>query len=684
MNQMARLVFPAPEIPRLGIPKYSWYDECLSGDVHAGNATSFPEEIGIAATFNPNLVFQLAEATAKELRAKNNYFEKHGIYGEYKGLSCFSPLINIMRDPRWGRNMETYGEDPYVAGRMSASFVQGLQGQHPRYIRANAGCKHLDAYAGPENIPMTRYVFNAVVSERDWRLTFVPAFKACVAAGTYSVMCAYNSFNGVPSCANTKLMGDFLRGELGFTGYVVSDQEAVEYVVTQHKYYKNNVDGVAGCLNAGCSIDLSESSNAVYLSMLEAYKQGKITKKTMLERVRPLFYTRMRLGEFDPPEMNPYKSLDMSIIQSKEHVALAVYAATQSYVLMKNLNGLLPLNKQFSNIAVVGPMADNVNMLYGDYAPTIMPGTVVTPLEGLRQLSSNVNYGAGCNKTHCDTYNPDEVKNAVADTQLVIVCLGTGTDLESEMRDRTDLALPGKQLQLLQDAVKYADGAPVILLLFNAGPLDISWAKESPRVQAIMECYYPAQTAGEAIYRVITNQDGKYSPAARLPYTWYKSVSQIPPITNYTMEDRTYRYMKPTTEPLYPFGYGLSYSRFQYLSVFVQPTIHFGQQANIAVSLMNMGPVDAEEVIQVYLSWANTTQVMPRLQLVDYRRVPMRNQLTWEFYLHIKPDQMKVWHDDKGFIFEQGTMVVYVGGQQPNQKTSVGSNVLRTSFELIP
>ncbi|KAK7107954.1 hypothetical protein V1264_015778 [Littorina saxatilis] len=249
---------PAPAIPRLGIGPYQWWSNCGRGDVAApGNATAFPQTIGLAASFSPDLSYRIAVATANEVRAKHNYFISHDIYSGRTGLSCFSPDVDVLRDPRWGRNQETHGEDPYMSGVQSQAYVRGLQGDHPRYVRVSAGCKHYAVYAGPENYPMSRFDFDPQVSMRDLRMTFLPQFKMCIDAGSYSVMSSYNAFNGTPVCANKFLLTEVLRNEWNFTGYVLADAGAIENVINTYHYLNNSVDTVAACVNAGCNIEVS-------------------------------------------------------------------------------------------------------------------------------------------------------------------------------------------------------------------------------------------------------------------------------------------------------------------------------------------------------------------------------------------------------------------------------------------
>ncbi|XP_071113290.1 uncharacterized protein [Haliotis cracherodii] len=673
---------PAPAIPRLGIGPYSWNTECLRGDVDAGNATSFPQAIGLAASFSRQLVYDIAEATSVEVRGKFRYYTVNKQYGDHRGLSCFSPVINIVRDPRWGRNQETYGEDPYLSGVMAASFVTGLQGPHYRYIRASAGCKHFAAYDGPENIPSSRLSFDAIVAERDLRTTYLPAFRACVKAGSRSIMCSYNSVNGVPACANEYILNEVLRKQWNFTGYVVSDEGAIENVIWTHFYKPNHVEAVAACVKAGCNLELSGNDrNSVYTSIVTAIKEHKLDESLVRERVKPLFYTRMRLGEFDPLTMNPYASIDMTSIQGAAHRQLSLDAAMKSFVLLKNTGGFLPFKTSgFDNIAVLGPMADNIKQLFGDYSATVMPQYVTSPLAGLQKLATNIAYTPGCNDNKCSKYSSAEVRQAVRNSQVVFVCVGTGQVVESEGNDRQDIQLPGQQQKLVQDAVQYSD-APVVVLVFSAGPVNITWAIESYKVLAILQCFFPAQETGQALIRVLTADSANSVPAARLPYTWPRYSTEVGKMTDYTMHGKTYRYSQ--TDPLFPFGYGLSYTTFNYTTLTYPAVIQAGHNRTGSVVVHNTGQYDADEVVQVYISWENATVVTPRLQLVDFHRVFIPSAKMVQVNFTVTAEAMAVWVDSsRGWVIEPGTMDLYVGGQQPNQTTSADSNVLHGTFQI--
>ncbi|KAK7483293.1 hypothetical protein BaRGS_00025460 [Batillaria attramentaria] len=650
---------PAPAISRLNIGPYQWDTECLRGDVRApGNATSFPQSLGLAASFSSDLMYRVAEATGVEVRAKHNQFVQQGVFTDHTGASCFSPVINIMRDGRWGRN----------------------QGDDPRYIRASSGCKHFAAYDGPDS---QRAEFNAVVSEEDLRMTFLPAFKACVDAGTFSIMCSYNSVNGVPACANKHLLTDILREDWGFSGYVVSDQSAIELIQRGHHYLNDSIDIATACVNAGCNLELSgDNPDPVFFSIAPAVQLGLITMDTVMERVKPLFYTRMRLGEFDPPEMNPYSKLGSQDVQSQQTRQLSLEAAMKTFVLLKNRNySFLPLSAgSYNKIGVVGPLANDSKQMYGDYAANPSPEYVVTPLQGLQKIFQNVKYAAGCRDGPlCTKYSPDDVKQAVKQTQVNFVILGTGVVAEKEGMDREDLELPGNQKQLLMDVLTYTGMTPVVLVLINAGPLNISFADADDRVTAILECFFPAQAAGDALRHVILNDVPGAVPAGRLPYTWPKYFSQ-----DFSMSGRTYRYHdRSHGDPLYPFGYGLSYTTFTFSDLDIPSVIKAGQALNGSVRIDNTGKVDGDEVLEVYISWDNTSLPAPRLQLVWFDRVAIQTGSFVQLKFQVSAHSMALWMNG-GWVIPPGNMTLYAGGQQPSQARQAPSNVVSANFTIVP
>ncbi|XP_059161838.1 xylan 1,4-beta-xylosidase-like isoform X2 [Physella acuta] len=672
---------PAPAIPRLGIGPYAWNTECLRGDVDAaGNATAFAQAIGLAATFSPTLIARVAAATGQEVRGKHNDFVRLGIFTTHTGASCFSPVINIVRDSRWGRIQETYGEDPFMSGVLAQNFVTGLQGSDSRFIQASAGCKHFNVHGGPENIPVSRFSFDAKVSEVDWRMTFLPAFRACVKAGTLSLMCSYNRINGVPACANKELLTDITRGEWNFKGYVISDQGAIENIQDEHHYTNNTIDTAAAAVGAGCNLELSNNlPKPVYMSIVDAVKEGKLSESLVRDTVKPLFYTRMRLGEFDPPDNNPYAQLDSSTAESTEHQALALESAIKSLVLLKNNNNILPLKKEkYNNVAILGPMSDNVQQQFGDYAPFTDHSFIKTPLQGIREIFPNAKYSKVCmDGTRCTSYKKDLIPLIVNNSDLIIFALGTGPDIESEGQDRADLELPGYQKDLLRDGLLYSGNSSVVMLLFNAGPLNVSAADDNNRIEAIIECFFPAQAAGEAIRNVLTNAGGNSSPAGRLPLTWPYYYDQLPPMTNYSMEGRTYRYIK--FDPLYPFGYGLSYTTFNYSRFQYLPSIHANETLLVWLTVSNVGNVDSDEVVQCYISWGDKTLPVPVRQLVFFDRVHIKAGQSMDMDIAILGETMAFW-DNGHWVIKEGLMTLYCGGQQPFQKKSAPSNILSGQF----
>jgi len=390
-EKISQMVHDAPAIERLGVPAYSWWNECLHGVGRAGVATVFPQAIGLAATWNPDLVHQVATAISDEARAKHHEAARRGIREIYAGLTFWSPNINIFRDPRWGRGQETYGEDPYLTARMGIAFVKGLQGDDPRYLKLVATPKHYAVHSGPE---ADRHHFNARADERDLRETYLPAFEACVReAQAASVMGAYNRTNGEPCCASPTLLDKILRQEWGFDGYVVSDCGAICDIYAHHKVVDTPEEAAALAVKNGCELSCGEA----YLALLDAVEQGLISEHTIDRAVKRLFTARFRLGMFDRPEQVPYTQIPYQVIDSPEHRALALRAAQESIVLLKNEGNLLPLRKDLESIAVIGPNADDLQALLGNYNGT--PAKAVTPLEGIRSKispSTRLYYAQGC------------------------------------------------------------------------------------------------------------------------------------------------------------------------------------------------------------------------------------------------------------------------------------------------
>lgn len=661
-----------PPIPRLSILPYSWGTECLRGDI-SENSTGFPQAINLASTWNKELVKAVANATAYEVHAHYNRYSKDHIYGVHRGLSCFSPVINIMRHPLWGRNQETYGECPYLTGMFAIYFVHGLQGSPTaRYLNTNAGCKHFDSHNGPENIPESRFSFDVKLSEFDWRSTFLPAFHACVNAGTYGIMCSYNSINGVPSCANHRLLTDILRTGMNFNGYVVSDDDALISVYTSHHYVNTSEEAAIVGLNAGVNLELADSPGATTFELLhQAYDDGKIDNQTLIERVKPLMYTRMRLGEFDPPELNNYTQIPMDIIQSEPHRLLAREVTLQSFVLLKNENNFLPIKnpETYSKVLFLGPMSNNPVQQYGDYSPIVDPFYVTTPLSSLQDNFPLTSYNPAClDGTRCLNYNHTDIINYLKTNlfDLIILSLGTGQDIEGEGNDRANMNLPNNQSQLLEDVINTInpEQTKVLFLIISGTPLDIQLAQESNTIQAIIQLGFGSQELGEALQMgIIGDAPSKFG---RLPYTWPKKLSDLPgDITNYDMTSGfTYRYSK--VEPLYRFGYGLSYSTFSYTDLsFNATTIQPGNSLAIYFHVQNTGEKTSDEVVQIYLSihLKNTSLAnVSQAQLVNFDRLSdIQPSQTVLYQAVIKPEQMAVYIDGKGFVILSSILEFKIG-----------------------
>ncbi|XP_071098426.1 uncharacterized protein [Haliotis cracherodii] len=682
----------SPPIKRLGLTNYAWWSNCGRGDV-TRNATGFPQFIGIGASFDADLVYRMAVVTSTEVRAYFNYYmARHERLGIHKAISCFSPNVDTFRDPRWGRGQETFGEDPYHVGELGYIHVKGLHGNDTRYLRTSSGCKHYVISGGPEDWPVNRHDFDPKVSTRDLRTYFLPPFRRCVEAGAYSLICSYNLVDGVPACANKEILTDILRGEWNFKGYIIADAGEVMFMIKRRHYFKTKMEAAVACLKAGCNIEVEGSQDRAYLTLADAVKQGKISETFVRDQMKPLIYTRMRLGEFDPPTMNPYNNLDVhKDVLNKDHIALALEAAMKSFVLLKNENDYLPIKHKLNKIAVVGPMSDNKNDLKGDYASGTDSRLVDSALDGLKNLANHVNVKDGCNDVNCNHLNNHDVISAVSGVDAIFVCLGGGQTIEREGHDRHSVGLPGHQLDLLKTVVNHVQGGPgiigkraaatpIILLLFNGGPLQVAWAEANPHVTAILDCFIPHQKAGEAIQKVLTN-DGPHSvPSAKMPYTVPASDSQIPPMTDYSMDRRTYWYFKG--DPLYPFGYGLSYTTWRYSGLQYNHNINAGSDLKGQVVVSNTGIYNADEIIQVYVSWTDSSLNMPKYKLVAFGRVYVQQGQHTTFKFTISHKNLAVWDDQDAWKVLPGKMNIYVGGQQPHQKKAMSSNVLSGQFTI--
>ncbi len=687
-EKVSQLVYNASAISSLGIPEYNWWNECIHGVARAGVATVFPQAIGMAASFNQDLIYEIAVAIADEGRAKHHEFARQGDRGIYKGLTFWSPNINIFRDPRWGRGQETYGEDPYLTGRMGVAFVKGLQGDHPKYLKTVATPKHYAVHSGPESL---RHEFNAEASVKDMYETYLPAFKETVKEGkAYSIMGAYNRTNDEPCCASPTLLQKILRDDWGFEGFVVSDCGAIEDIYEPHKVASSPEEAAALALKNGCDL----CCGRVFDTLLEALDQGLVSEEDIDTSVKRLFMARFKLGMFDPEEDVPYTQIPYEVNNCDEHIQLALDTARESMVLLKNEDNLLPLSKDLETIAVIGPNAQSRAVLLGNYSGT--PSEYVTVLDGIRRKVSpntKVLYAEGCelaNKSEGywgakPTKGFAEAIAAAERSDAVIMCMGISPELEGEEGevaesdgggDRSNLDLPGMQEELLKAI--YATGKPVVLVILNGSPLSINWAQDN--IPAILEAWYPGEQGGNAVADVIF---GDYNPAGRLPVTFVKSLDDIPPFTDYNMKDRTYRFMEK--EPLYPFGYGLSYTTFEYSNLRLNAdTIEVGESINVKVDVENVGSLAGDEVVQLYLKDKEAMVDVPIWDLRGVERIHLQPSEKKTVEFNIEPRQMALIDNQGRCLLEPGQFRVYVGGQQPDRRSEIltGKKVLSCEFEV--
>ena len=684
----------APAIPRLGIPAYDYWSEALHGVAIAGNATVFPQAIGMASTWDTSLVHDEADVISTEARAKfNDYTRRHnGDSKRFFGLTFWSPNVNIFRDPRWGRGQETYGEDPFLTGSIAVAFVQGLQGDNPKYIKAMGCAKHYAVHSGPEPL---RHGFDATPPERDIYETYLPQFEMAVRDGHVGgVMGAYSALNGVPDCANSFLLTDLLRKQWRFDGYVVSDCDAVHDIFSGHHYTDSLEAAAAAAVKAGCDICCGGSYNA----LLKAVQMGLITEPEIDNALYWTLKTRFRLGLFDPPEDVPWSNLDLAQNDTPDHEALALKAAEESIVLLKN-NDLLPLDRHnIRRIAVIGENADSVPMLRGNYDGT--PARPVTILEGIKTVAGpniEVTYARGCplallndgsNKPDAATLAQALAAASAAD--VVIYAGGINSHLESEESrhansyvgfvggDRTQIELPSVQTDLLK--ALYATGKPIVFVNCSGSAMAMPW--EARHLPAIVQAWYPGEQGGRALAEILF---GDVDPAGRLPVTFYRSTADLPPFEDYAMRNRTYRYF--SGKPLFAFGHGLSYTKFSYKDAALnQSVVTPGDTVMVSFTLENSGGCDGDEVAQIYFRHLHSSVPQPRQALCGYARIRLEAGATARMTVDIPAERFRYWDTaTKAYVVEPGRYELLIGAASDDIRlkiplkisTPVGAEVTR-------
>lgn len=653
----------------------------------AGTATVFPQAIALAASFDVALVGEVARAISDEARAKHHAYAALGDHGHYKGLTYWSPNINIFRDPRWGRGQETYGECPYLTARLGVSFVRGLQGDDPRYLKLAACAKHFAVHSGPEAL---RHGFDARVSRKDLFETYLPAFAALVReADVASVMTAYNRVNGEPASASPTLVSQILRGDWGFEGYVVSDCWALRDIHEQHLVTPGPVESAAAALLAGCDLNCG----CTYEHLPAALEAGLITEADLDRALERLLRTRFRLGMFDAPNQVPFAALPFEVIDCEEHRALARRAAQQSLVLLKN-DGTLPLRGEPSSIAVIGPNADAAQVLWASYHGTA--SRTVTPLAGIRERLSphtKLYYAEGCkpqgtDQTSCAPHgNLTEAVLLAQRAELTVLVLGLTPQLEGEQGDATaseasgdrlDLALPGLQQQLLEAVV--AVGKPVVVVLIAGSALAVGFAQQ--HASAVVQAFYGGEEGGSALAAVLF---GDVSPSGRLPVTFPRSLADLPPFEDYALRGRTYRYAQ--AEPLYPFGFGLSYTRFAYAELTLSPASAECAEdlvVEVAARVENVGHRAGAEVAQLYVRDLQGSVALPHHELRGFARIELQPGATELVRFRLDARALSLVDDFGVRRLEPGRFRIFVGGSQPDTRSTVllGQAPLEAELEL--
>jgi len=796
-EKVSQIVHDAKAIARLDIPAYNWMNECLHGVANMeGYATVFPQAIGMAASFNRDLMFKAASAISDEARAMHHNGIRNAEEGYVCGLTFWSPNINLFRDPRWGRGQETYGEDPYLTGQMAVSFIKGLQGNDPKYLKTVATAKHYVVHSGPEEL---RHEFNTLSNERDFWESYMPHFITAIQeASVESVMCAYNRLNGESCCGSDYLLNELLREQLGFKGYVVSDCGSVSDIYDGHHLADSFTEAAVLALKSGVDLNCGRAMTFPYAKLQQAVNKGILDESYIDTAAYRLMLARFKLGMFDPPEMVPFSKIPADVIDSDEHKTIALQMAKESIVLLKNENNLLPLSKKIKKVAVIGPNADVHQVLYGNYNG--IPSNPVSILEGIQKKlpESKVLFSKGCQlvenngfKTsiplkylltpdkekgllasyypnqdfsgeplhtriakeitlsdefgppfedlkinnfsvrwegyisfpetasykidaggfpHYKIYIDDKLvkknnKNAefiklegnklykiridfvsdsdrfffvlahsvdntslqrnalkiAAEADAVILAVGLSNLLEGEDLDREQIELPQIQQKLIEKVLEL--DKPTVLVILSGAP--VAFDEKVLNTPAILQAWNPGQSGGTAVGDVVF---GDYNPGGRLPVTFYKSTAQLPPFEDYSMEDRTYRFLKG--EPLYPFGYGLSYTRFAYSDLEAPESIEAGEKIELSVKVKNTGNVAGDEVVQVYVKDVKASVRVPVHSLQDFKRIYLKPGEIKTVKFNLLPKQIALLNDDMEWMVEPGEFLISAGGRQPDQKES--------------
>ncbi len=636
-EKVSLLGYRSQAIPRLNIPAYNWWNEGLHGVARAGEATVFPQAIALAATFNPGLIQSVSDVISTEARAKYNLSTAKDLHLQYMGLTYWTPNINIFRDPRWGRGQETYGEDPYLTSQIGTSFVKGLQGNDPLHLKTASAAKHFVAHSGPE---ATRDYFNAIVDEKDLRETYMYSFHKLVDAGVESIMTAYNRVNGIPNSVNKHLIQDVLRKEWGFKGHVVTDCGALDDVFLTHKTIPNATQTAAAAIKAGIDLDCS---SVLQGDVLKAVQQKLLTEKEVDTALGRILKTQFKLGFFDEPTKSPYYTYRADSVHTTQHIALALKAAQQSMVLLKNDNNLLPLKEaNYPAIMVLGPNAASLDAMLGSYHG--VSSKVVNFVEGITGAvdpATRVEYDLGCD--YRDTTHFGGIWGA-GNADITVAVLGLSPVLEGEAGDaflsdnggdKKNLSLPASEIAFMK-ALRKGVKKPIIAVITAGSDVDVSAIANY--ADAIIFAWYPGEQGGNALADIIF---GKVNPSGRLPLTFYNSINDLPAYDNYSMNNRTYRYFKGNVQ--YPFGFGLSYTTFNY-QINTAPKTQYSAKDTITIiaDIKNTGNMDGDEIVQAYIKYP-AVERMPIKELKAFKRVSITKGNTEAISLKIPVSELQKW-----------------------------------------
>ncbi len=663
-EKISQLLYISPAIDRLGVPAYNWWNECLHGVARNGRATVFPQAIGMAATFDDGLVKTVFRTIAHEARAKYAQSVLAGQRGQYRGLTFWTPNINIFRDPRWGRGQETYGEDPYLMTRMGLAVVNGLQGDDPETLLTAACAKHFAVHSGPEKL---RHEFDAEVSDQDLHETYLPAFEALVKGGVETVMGAYNRVRGEPCCGSRFLLVDLLREAWGFQGHVVSDCWAIRDFHTHHKVTSSPEASAALALKMGCDLNCG----CVYEDLPAAFQQGLVSEAQIDTSLRRLLSTRFRLGMFDETEASLREMAAGCEVGGEAHRALSRKTAAASMVLLRNREGVLPLRTGGLNLYLCGPNAASVDVLLGNYAGlNTKLTTILEGIAGAVDESCRIYYKPALLRDGPNLNGLDWSVGEAKACDVIIGVAGWDYNVENEegdaiasrtVGDREDIGLPPHQYEYFLKVAKEAK-KPLVLIVCAGSAVSLGELAE--HAAAILYAWYPGEAGGEAVADVLF---GRVSPSGRLPVTVPRGTAQLPPFEDYAMEGRTYRFLRE--DPEFPFGFGLGYTTFAYADATAEPAQPKADQTvTVSATVTNTGSRDADEVVQVYLRDLEASVRVPVAKLVGFRRVHLKAGESRRVEFEMSPDHMAVVKEDGSRAIEPGRFEVEIGGCSPGRR----------------